>query len=53
MKEFTCVVKLEFGGNNFKAKSEKNYKKKVIDSFHDKFGITLENYEIQEIKEGK
>jgi len=52
-KEFTCVVKLEFGGNNFEAKNEKDYKDKVRESFKNEFGIDLVDDEIKEIEEQK
>jgi hypothetical protein len=53
MKEFTCVVKLEFGGNNFNAKNKKAYTNKVKESFQNEFGIDLVDNEIKEIEEQK
>jgi len=53
MKKFTCLVRLEFSGNNFEAKNEKDYKDKVRESFKNEFGITLVDDEIKEIEEQK
>lgn len=49
-KEYTSVVKLEFGCNNFEAKSKKEYIEKVKNSFKEEFNIHLTNKEITEIK---
>ena len=53
MKEFTCVVRIEFGGNNFEAKNKTDYKDKVKESFQNEFGIDLVDDEIKEIEEQK
>jgi hypothetical protein len=49
-KEYTSVVKLEFGCNNFEAKSKKEYIEKVRNSFKEEFNIYLTNKEITEIE---
>ena len=49
-KEYTSVVKLEFGCNNFEAKSKKEYIEKVRNSFKEEFNIHLTNKEITEIE---
>ena len=49
-KEYTSVVKLEFGCNNFEAKSKKEYIEKVKNSFKEEFNIHLTNKEITEIE---
>tara|TARA_R100001480_G_scaffold115928_1_gene115889 strand:+ start:201 stop:380 length:180 start_codon:yes stop_codon:yes gene_type:complete len=49
-KEYTSVVKLEFGCNNFEANSKKEYIEKVRNSFKEEFNIHLTNKEITEIE---
>jgi len=49
-KEYTSVVKLEFGCNNFEANSKKEYIEKVRNSFKEEFNIYLTNKEITEIE---
>ena len=49
-KEYTSVVKLEFGCNNFEANSKKEYIQKVKNSFKEEFNIHLTNKEITEIE---
>ena len=50
MKEYTSVVKLEFGCNNFEAKSKNDYIQKVKNSFKEEYDIRLADEEITEIK---
>ena len=50
MKKYTSLVKLEFGGNEFHAKSKEEYIKKVILSFKQEFDIELNESEIQDIE---
>ena len=50
MKEYTSVVKLEFGCNNFEANSKKEYIQKVKNSFKEEFNIHLTSKEITEIE---
>ena len=50
MKEYTSIVKLEFGFNNFEAKSKNEYIKQVKNSFIEEFNIYLTDEEITEIK---
>ena len=50
MKEYTSVVKLEFGCNNFEANSKKEYVEKVKNSFKEDFDIYLADTEIIEIE---
>jgi hypothetical protein len=45
-KEYYSVVKLEFGGNNFEANSEEEYKDKVKAQFKEEFGIIVRDEEI-------
>jgi hypothetical protein len=49
-REYTSVVKLEFGCNNFEANSKKEYIEKVRNSFKEEFNIYLTNKEITEIE---
>ncbi len=49
MIEYTSVVKLEFGCNNFEAKSKNDYIQKVKNSFKEEFNIDLKDSEITEI----
>ena len=50
-KEYTSVVKLEFGCNNFEANSKKEYIQKVKNSFKEEMNIHLTSEEITEIGE--
>ena len=50
-KEFTCLVELSFGGNNYEADNVKQYKQKVKDNFLQEFNITLNDDEISCIEE--
>ena len=49
---YTSVVNITFGGNNFTAKNKEDYIKKVKESFYQEFGLELANFEITEIKKG-
>jgi len=49
MKEYRCVVKIEWGCNNFEAESKEDYIKKVKDKYNDLYGIDLADTEISEI----
>jgi len=49
VKEYTCVVKIEYGGNNHEAENKEDYIKKVKTQFHEEFGIHLVDTEISEI----
>ena len=51
MKEFTSVVKLEIGGNNFEAKSKEEYVGLVKEQFMEEYGMNLMDEEITDIKE--
>ena len=53
MKEYTSVVKLEFGCNNFEVKSKNDYIQKVKNCFKEEFNIHLADEEITEIKQTK
>ena len=50
-KEFTCLVELSFGGNNYEGDNVKQKKKKVKDNFLQEFNITLNDDEINCIEE--
>lgn len=49
-KEYTSLVKIEFGGNNFKAESKNEYIQKVILSYKEEFNIDLDESEILDIE---
>ena len=49
-KEYTSIVKLEFGCNNWEANSKNDYIKKVKNSFKEEFNIDLKDSEIIEIE---
>ncbi len=50
MKKYTCNIKVQFGGNSFKAETEEEYIEKVKKNFLDEFGIELADNEISEIE---
>ena len=50
-KEFTCLVELSFGGNNYEADNVEQYKQKVKDNFLQEFDIHLSDHEISCIEE--
>jgi hypothetical protein len=49
---FTSVVTISFGGNNFNAKNKEDYIKKVKESFYNEFGLEIADFEITEITRG-
>ena len=49
---YTSVVNITFGGNNFNAKNKEDYIKKVKESFYQEFGLELADFEITEITRG-
>jgi hypothetical protein len=51
MKEFACVVSVQFYGNNFEAENEAEYIAKVKELFNEEYNINLSDDEIGEIEE--
>ena len=51
MKEFACVVSIQFYGNNLEAKNEADYIAKVKELFKEEYNINLSDDEIGEIEE--
>ena len=51
MKEYTSVITLSFGGNNFEAENKEEYIKKVKESFAEEYDIWLSGKEISDIEE--
>ena len=52
-KEFTSVITLNIGGNNFEAQNQEDYIQKLKASFLENFNIELNDSEINEIEEAK
>ena len=51
MKEFACVVSVQFYGNNLEAENEADYIAKVKELFKEEYNINLSDDEIGEIEE--
>jgi hypothetical protein len=51
MKTFYSNVTIKFGMNPFEARNKKDYIQMVKDSFHEEYGIDLQDYEITDIQE--
>tara|TARA_R100001594_G_scaffold30570_1_gene57136 strand:- start:4910 stop:5170 length:261 start_codon:yes stop_codon:yes gene_type:complete len=50
-KEYNCVIKIEWSGNNHEAENKEDYIKKVKDQFYEEYGIDLADTEITEVEE--
>jgi hypothetical protein len=51
IKEFACVVSVQFYGNNLEAENESDYIAKVKALFQEEYNINLSDDEIGEIEE--
>ena len=51
MNEYTCIVKLEFGGNFVEAKNEEEYLEKVKDIFFEEYNLEIDGSEIFDVQE--
>ena len=49
MKEYTCEIKLHFGGNNREANNVEEYKKLIVEQYQEEYGIALDENEIENI----
>ena len=50
-KEFECVVKVVWEGNNFEVKTKEEYIRRVKESFYESYNLVLDDSEITDIKE--
>jgi len=50
-KEFECVVKVVWEGNNHEVKTKEEYIRRVKESFYEAYNLVLDDSEITEIKE--
>lgn len=50
-REFECVVKVEWEGNNLEAETKEEYIEKLKEVFYEAYNIDLMESEILEIKE--
>jgi hypothetical protein len=51
IKEFECVVRIEWEGNNHEAKTKEEYIAKLKENFYEAYNIELMDSEILDIKE--
>ena len=50
-KEFECVVKVVWEGNNHEVKTKEEYIRRVKESFYEAYNLELHDSEITDIKE--
>jgi len=50
-KEFECVVKVVWEGNNFEVKTKEEYIRRVKESFYESYNLVLDDSEITDIRE--
>jgi len=50
-KEFECVVKVVWEGNNHEVKTKEEYIRRVKESFYEAYNLELQDSEITDIKE--
>jgi hypothetical protein len=50
-KEYSCVVKIVWEGNNHEANSKEEYIRRVKESFYEAWNLELDDSEITDIKE--
>ena len=50
-KEFECVVKVVWEGNNFEVKTKEEYIHRVKESFYEAYNLELQDSEITDIRE--
>jgi hypothetical protein len=50
-KEFECVVKVVWEGNNHEVETKEEYIRRVKESFYEAYNLKLDDSEITDIKE--
>jgi hypothetical protein len=51
IREFECIVRIEWEGNNHEAETKEEYIEKLKENFYEAYNIELMDSEILDIKE--